>query len=162
VKPLLVAISLVAAFLTTPATAHADCGDPGQPPCTGPVPTVDEVIANLAELTNPDIPATNKTNIVSPGFSPEEAATIDDHLRRMNAVVGTLPMAFNVTNIQPAPNNFAGATVAVPYGHAFTPAGPMVLVDQGGHWLITHHSAMSLMDTFWYNANRRPAFVGGI
>jgi hypothetical protein len=157
-KALLVAISLVAAFLTTPATAHADCGDPGQPTCTGPVPTVDEVIADLAELTNPDIPAMNKTNIVSPGFSPEEAATIDDHLRRLNDG-HYLPLPFNVTDIQPAPNNFAGATVAVPYGYAFTPAGPMVLVDQGGHWLITHHSAMSLMDTFWYNANRRPVFV---
>ena len=159
-KPLLSAISLVAAFLTTPATTHADCGDPGQPTCTGPVPTVDEVIADLAELTNPDIPAanktnivaTNKTNIVSPGFSPEEAATIDDHLRRMNAS-GWLPLPFDVTNIQPAPNNFAGATVAAPRS---TPAGPIVLVDQGGHWLLTHHSAMSLMDTFWYNANRRP------
>lgn len=158
-KPLLSAISLVAAFLTTPATAHADCGDPGQPPCTGPVPTVDEVIADLAELTNPDIPATNKTSIVSPGFSPEEAGTVDNHLRRMNSVAGELPMAFDVTNIQPAPNNFAGATVAVPYGYAFTPASPMVLVDQGGHWLITHHSAMNLMDTFWYNVNRHPVFV---
>lgn len=158
-KTLLSAISLVAAFLTTHATAHADCGDPGQPTCTGPVPTVDEVVADLAELTNPDIPAMNKTNIVSPGFSPEEAGTIDDHLRRMNAVAGELPLTFNVTNIQPAPNNFAGATVAVPYGYAFTPAGPMVLIDQGGHWLITHHSAMSLMDTFWYNVNRRPVVV---
>jgi hypothetical protein len=152
-------LSMALAVASVLPTAHADCGYPGQEPCTGPVPTVDQVIADLAELTNPDIPATNKTNIVSPGFSPEEAATIDDHLRRMNAVVGTLPMAFNVTNIQPAPNNLAGATVAVPYGYAFTPAGPMVLVDQGGHWLITHHSAMSLMDTFWYNANRRPVFV---
>ena len=68
-------------------------------------------------------------------------------------------MAFSVTDIQPAPNNFAGATVAVPYGYAFTPAGPMVLVDQGGHWLLTHHSAMGLMDTFWYNVNRHPVFV---
>jgi hypothetical protein len=158
-KLLLSAISLVAAFLTTPATAHADCGDPGQPPCTGPVPTVDEVIADLAELTNPDISATNKTSVVSPGFSPEEAGTVDNHLRRMNSVAGELPMAFDVTNIQPAPNNFAGATVAVPYGYAFTPASPMVLVDQGGHWLITHHSAMNLMDTFWYNVNRHPVFV---
>ena len=154
-KPLLSAISLVAAFLTTPATAHADCGDPGQPPCTGPVPTVDEVIADLAELTNPDIPATNKTNIVSPGFSPEEAGTIDDHLRRMKAS-RWLPLPFDVTNIQPAPNNFAGATVSVP---SSTPAVPIVLVYQGGHWLLTHHSAMSLMDTFWYNANRRPRWI---
>ena len=113
----------------------------------------------MQQLTDPNMPAANKSNIVTPGFTPDEAATIDDHLRRMNAVAGELPMPFDVTNIQPAPNNFAGATESVPYGFAFTPAGPMVLVDQGGHWLLTHHSAMSLMDTFWYNANRHPVFV---
>jgi hypothetical protein len=150
VTAILLAASL--AGITTPATAFADCGDPGQDPCTGPVPTVDEVVGILAELTDPDIPAVNKGDIVSPGFSPEEAGTIDDHLRRMNAV-GWLPLPFDVTNIQPAPNNLAGATVAVPRS---TPAGPIVLVDQGGHWLLTHHSAMSAMDAFWYNANWRP------
>ena len=56
---------------------------PQSPPCTGPVPTVDEVVAVLAGLTDPDIPAANKTNIVTPGFSPDEAGTIDDHLTRM-------------------------------------------------------------------------------
>jgi hypothetical protein len=33
------------AGITAPATAHADCGDPDQPACTGPVPTVDQVTA---------------------------------------------------------------------------------------------------------------------
>jgi hypothetical protein len=154
-----VATTLAAALISPPATAHADCGDPGQDPCTGPVPTVDQVVGIMQQLTDPNIPAVNKGNVVSPGFSPDEAATIDNHLRRMNGVAGELPMAFNVTDIQPAPNNFAGATVAVPYGYAFTPASPMVLVDQGGHWLLTHHSAMNLMDTFWYNVNRHPVFV---
>jgi hypothetical protein len=27
---------LMATLIATPATAHADCGDPGQDPCTGP------------------------------------------------------------------------------------------------------------------------------
>jgi hypothetical protein len=154
--------ALVSALIASSATAYADCGDPGQDPCTGPAPTVDQVVGIMQQLTDPNIPAASKGNIVSPGFSPEEAATIDDHLRRMNAVVGELPLPFDVTNIQPAPNNLAGATMSVPYGYVFTPAGPMVLVDQGGHWLITHHSAMALMDTFWYNANRRPGVIGGI
>ena len=79
---------LLAASLAASATAHADCGDPGQDPCAGPVPTVDQVVAIMAELTDPNIPAVNKGNIVSPGFSPEEAATIDNHLRRMNGVAG--------------------------------------------------------------------------
>src|ERR1700728_3555380 len=102
---------LLAASLTVVApTAHADCGDPGQDPCAGPVPTIDQVVAVLAGLTDPDIPAANKTNIVTLGFSPDEAGTIDDHLNRMNAF-GVLPLPFVVTNIQPAPNNLAGATL---------------------------------------------------
>jgi hypothetical protein len=140
--------------ITVSSTAHAECGEPGQDPCTGPVPTVDQVVADLAELTDPNIPTANKANVVSPGFSPEEAGTIDDHLRRMNAG-GMLPLPFDVTNIQPAPNNFAGATVAVPIGFHSTPPGPIVLIEQGRHWLITHDAAWDLMDVLWYNANKR-------
>ena len=94
--------TLTVALFGSPATAYADCGDPGHDPCTGPVPTVDQVVAILAELSDPDIPAANKTNIVTPGFSPEEAGTIDDHLNRSRR---WLPLNFVVTNIQPAPSN---------------------------------------------------------
>jgi hypothetical protein len=144
---------VLAASLAMPATAYADCGDPDQPPCTGPVPAVDEVVAVLAELTDPDIPAANKTNIVTPGFSPDEAGTIDDHLNRMNGK--QVPLNFVVTDIEPAPNNFAGATVATigtPRQHSA--ARPIVLVDQGGHWLITHDTAMAELDVFWHTAHR--------
>jgi hypothetical protein len=35
-----------------------------------------------------------------------------------------------------------------------------VLVDQGGHWLIPHDSAMAELDVFWRVANRyEPGFV---
>jgi hypothetical protein len=120
-----VVTAMAAALIVSPATAYAD-----------PVPTTDEVVAVLAELTDPDIPAANKTNIVTPGFSPEEAGTIDDHLNQERI---HLPLNFVVTNIQPAPNNSAGATVATagsPKRSSY--AAPIVLVDQGGHWLITH------------------------
>ena len=152
---------LLAASLAVPATAHADCGDPGQPPCTGPVPTVDQVVAILDKLTDPGIPAVSKTDIVAPGFSPDEAGTIDDHLNRMNAHGGILPLPFVVTDIQPAPNNFAGATLetngSILQG---TRPRPIVLVDQGGHWLITHDTAMTELDVFWRAANHPgPGFV---
>jgi hypothetical protein len=147
-----------AALIASPATAYADCGDLGQDPCTGPVPTVDQVVAIMAELTDPNKPAAEKTDIVTPGFSPEEAGTIDDHLHRLDARA-VLPLNFVVTDIQPAPNNFAGATVAVPNGFHNTPPGPIVLAHQGGHWLITHDTAMTALDAFWYNANRRPPVV---
>jgi hypothetical protein len=48
---IVVAATLLAASLTVPATAHADCGDPGQDPCTGSVPTVDQVVGIMQQLT---------------------------------------------------------------------------------------------------------------
>jgi hypothetical protein len=152
--------TMAAALIAAPATAHADCGDPGQEPCTGPVPTVDQVVAVLAELTDPDIPAANKTNIVTPGFSPDEAGTIDNHLNRMNAFGGLLPLPFVVRDIVPAPNNFAGATVNIVGGfRQNTGSRPIVLVDQGGHWLITHDAAMNEMNAIWQTAERGPGYV---
>jgi hypothetical protein len=149
----IIAALLLAASLTVPATAHADCGDPGQDPCTGPVPTVDQVMAILGELTDPNIPAANKSDIVTPGFSPEEAGTIDDHLTRMKVFGGILPLPFVVTDIEPAPNNFAGATVEITGSfRQRTWPHPIVLVDQGGHWLITHDTAMAEMGVIWQAA----------
>src|ERR1700744_2494 len=145
------AAMMLAASLTVvaaPATAHADCGDPGQPDCTGPVPTVDQVVAIMAELTDPNIPAVNKTDIVTPGFSPDEAGTIDDHLSRMNAFGrGLLPPLFHATDIEPAPNNLAGATVSTGgYVRKITNPRPIVLVNEGGHWLITRDTAIPVLD----------------
>jgi len=160
-KTAFAAMLLFAAFVATPATAHADCGDPGQPPCTGSVPTVDQVTDVMNALFDPNIPALNKTNVVTPGFTPEEAATIDDHLHSMDNV-GLLPLGWNVTNIQPAPANFAGATIAST-GRWWTQNGapdPNVFVDQGGHWLITHDSAWTALDNTWYNVNRRRPHTG--
>jgi hypothetical protein len=147
---------MVAALIAAPATAYADCGDPDHPPCTGPVPTVDQVLAVLAELTDPNIPAANKTDIVTPGFSPDEAGTIDDHLNRMNAHGGILPLPFVVTDIEPAPNNSAGGTVVITGSfRQRTNPHPIVLVDQGGHWLITHDTAMAEMDVIWQAAEHK-------
>jgi hypothetical protein len=156
-----VATALAAALIASPATAYANCGDPGQDPCTGPVPTVDQVLAVLVGMTDPDVPAADKTNIVSPGFSPDEAGTIDNHLTRMKVFGGILPLPFHVTDIQPAPNNFAGATVEVNgwYRQSTNPH-PIVLASQGGRWLITHDTAVAEMDVIWRAAERSmPGFV---
>lgn len=142
------------------ARAHADCGEPGQPACLGPVPSTDQVLAVLAELTNPGRSAASKSDVVTPGFSPEEAQTIDDHLNKMNAS-GLLPLNFVVTDIQPAPGNLAGATVAATGSFRQTsPPGPVVMVNQGGRWLMAHDTAWTAEDAFWSNANRHfPGFV---
>jgi hypothetical protein len=138
-----VATTLAAALISPPATAHAD-----------DVPTVDQVVAIMAELTDPDVPAANKGNIVSPGFSPDEAGTIDDHLNRARR---HLPLPFVVTDIQPAPNNSAGATLATTGGpHQYSHARPIVLVNQGGHWMINHDSAMAELQVFWQAERRNP------
>lgn len=145
---------LTAVLIASPATAYADCGDPSQDPCTGPVPTVDQVVAIMAELTDPNKPAAHKGDIVTPAFSPDEAGTIDNHLRRMDAV-HIVPLPFVVTDIQPAPDNFAGATLATAGSfHQSSKAKPIVLVNQHGHWFLTHDSAMTEMNAFWYNARR--------
>ena len=125
-----IATTLAPALIASPATAYAD-----------PVPTTDQVVAITAELTDPNIPAANKTDIVTPGFTPDEAGTIDDHLNRMNAY-RLLPLNFVVTDIQSAPDNLAGATVSTTgsFWQVAYPK-PIVLTDQGGHWQITHDSA---------------------
>jgi hypothetical protein len=143
-----VATTLAAASIASPATAYAD-----------PLPTTDEVVGVLAGLTDPNIPAANKGNIVTPRFNPDETGTIDDHLHRMDAFGGLLPPDFVVTDIQPAPANFAEATVTTTggYKHGIHPR-PIVLVDQGGHWQINHDSAMDVLDAIWKAGQRVPAY----
>lgn len=137
--------------VVTASPADADCGDPGQPACTGPVPTVEEVVGVLTKLTDPSIPCQDKADVVAPAFSADECGTIDDQLNHLNER-GYMPFNFTVTDVQPAPDDFAGSTVSVV--RPWTPPGPVVLVDQDGHWLITHDTAMTLLDALWHNHGR--------
>lgn len=146
-------VAATAVLLATALPAHADCGDPGEPTCTGPVPTTDEVLGDLARLTDPGVPAADKADIVTPGFSPEEAQTIDDHLNRLNTR-GYVPFTFIVTDIQSAPADYAGTTVSIP-SRPWTPPGPVVLVKQGDRWAITHDTAMTLLNAIWHNTHQR-------
>jgi hypothetical protein len=146
--------AVVAGLIVAPAVANADCGDTGQSLCAGAVPIPDQVVAVMAELTDPNIPAVSKTNVVTPGFSPEEAANIDDHLNQMDTRYGVLPYTFVVTDIQPASAGLAGATVTTAGSyHQRSAPEPIVLADRGGHWLITHDTAMTALNNFWHNAS---------
>jgi hypothetical protein len=142
----LAAMLLLAASITAPATARAD----------DPVPAVDQVVAIMAELTDPGRPAVSKTDIVTPGFAPDEAGTIDDHLNILNGR-GYIPFHFVVTDIQPAPGNTAGATVAAPHDFPYWSVYPcpIVLVNQGGHWMIVHDAAMVWLNAMQSNTRRR-------
>jgi hypothetical protein len=145
---------LAASAVVAAAPAFADCGDSGQPACTGPFPTTDQVIGIMAELTDPNQPAAAKGDIVTPGFTPDEASTIDDHLNQMNTRYTVLPYTFVVTDIQPVSGDLAGATVTTTGSyHQRSAPEPIVLADHGGHWLITHDTAVTTLNNFWHNAN---------
>jgi hypothetical protein len=153
-----IATTLAAALIASPATAYADCGDPGQDPCTGPVPTVDQVVALLSELMDPNRPNEDKNDVVTPDFSPESIGYLDTYLDgRLNAH-GDFPYDFIVTDIQPAPNNFAGATVAThANGHRTTTRPfPIVLVNQSGRWLLTRKSAINSVSEVLMHYESRP------
>lgn len=97
----------------------------------------------MAELTDPNIPAINKGDIVTPPFNDDQAPKFDNMLNFMRGW-GELPVGFTVTDIQPAPNNMAGATVS--NGRSYGLRGgtaPVVLVLQNGRWMITHQTAVS-------------------
>jgi hypothetical protein len=148
-----VATAMAAALIVSPATAYADCGDPGQDPCTGPVPTVEQVVDIMKQLTDQNIPAINKGNVITPPFTAEEAATLDHQLQVIDGPA--LPLPFIVTNIQPAPNNFAGATVETG-GNRYQHTWPrsIVLVEEDGRWKITHDTAVPELHAFWLNGSR--------
>jgi len=137
---------ILAASLAVPAAAHADCGQDGQPACTGPVPSVDQVMDIMNRLTDPNVPSIEKGDIVTPPFDDHQAHRFDvvlDYLRTKRIV----PISFTVTDIQPAPNNFAGATVSNPPSwNEHSGTGPVVLVLENGHWFITHESATDRVD----------------
>lgn len=157
------ALLLAVAGVSTPAIAHADCGDPGQDPCTGPVPTVDQVMGLMQELTDPDRPFADKNDAVTPAFTEDQATKLDGELRGIRSQ-GALPINFTVTDIQPAPNNFAGATVAnAAAGWILgirADSAPIVLVQQGGRWVVTRDTAISRMNKL--SADSVPHFRGGI
>jgi hypothetical protein len=154
---------LLAASLAAPATAHANCGDPDQAPCTGPVPTVDQVMALMNELTDPDRPFADKNDAVTPAFNDDETTKLDKELNFIRSQ-GVLPINFTVTDIQPAPNNFAGATVANGFqGYILNikaDSAPIVLVEQGGHWVVTRDTAISRLNKLF--SDSIPHFRGGI
>jgi hypothetical protein len=141
-----IVVVVAAVLFVAPVTAQAD----------DPVPTVDQVVAIMAELTDPNRPAASKSDVVTPAFTSFEAGEIDDHLHRMDGAGGILPLPFVVSDIEPAPNSFAGATLATTGSmYQTSRPKPIVLVNQNGHWLITHDTAMTAMNAFWINALHR-------
>ncbi len=102
-------------------------------------------LANLCtQVTDPGVSYTTKTNLVENGITPDEGHVADHDLRKAYRD-GKFPETFNVTNIAPAGPN-ATADVAIS-GPKF--AGPvtkqLMFVNQGGNWILSHDSAIALI-----------------
>jgi hypothetical protein len=115
------------------------------PPAPGAnVPTADQLTGLLNSLADPSVPFANKSNLVEGGISGTEAHMADRKLNKA-AKNGDLPLAFNVTNIQPGAPGAATADVAVSGPKIPSPVTQNVtFVNQGG-WMLSRASAMELL-----------------
>lgn len=117
------------------------------PPAPAPganVPTADQLTGVLNSLADPSIPFSNKSNLVQGGISGIEAHVADKRLKKA-ASNGDLPLAFDVTNIQPAAASSATADVSVSGPKLASPVTQNVtFINQGG-WVLSRSSAMELL-----------------
>jgi hypothetical protein len=108
------------------------------------VPTADQLTGLLNSLADPNVPFANKSNLVEGGISGTEAHIADHELKKA-AKDGDLPLAFNVTNIQPGAPGSATADVAVSGPKIPNPVTQNVtFINQGG-WILSRASAMELL-----------------
>lgn len=117
---------------------------PQDPPPAPNLPTADQLSGLCNQATDPGVSYTTKTNLVENGITPDEGHVADHDLRKAYRE-GKFPEQFNVTNIAPAGPN-AVADVAIS-GPKF--AGPvtkqLMFVNQGGNWILSHDSALALL-----------------
>ncbi len=118
---------------------------PPAPPSAGAnVPTSDQLTGVLNSLADPRVSFTSKSNLVQGGIGGMEAHVADKKLQKA-AKNGDLPLAFDVTNIQPAAAGSATADVAVSGPKLPSPVTQNVtFVNQGG-WVLSRASAMELL-----------------
>ena len=118
--------------------------DPAAPAQAANVPTAAQLTDVLNSLADPNVPFTDKGNLVQGGISGLEAHVADKKLKKA-AKDGDLPLTFNVTNIQPAAPGSATADVAVSGPKLAAPVSQNVtFVNQGG-WVLSRSSAMELL-----------------
>lgn len=119
---------------------------PALPPAAGAnVPTPVQLTGLLNGLADPNVPFASKSNLVEGGISGTEAHMADHELKKA-AKNGDLPLAFNVTNVQPgaAPGS-ATADVAVSGPKLPSPVTQSVTFVNQGAWVLSRASAMQLL-----------------
>jgi hypothetical protein len=119
---------------------------PALPPAPGAnVPTPAQLTGLLTSLADPKVPFANKSNLVEGGISGSEAHMADHEFKKA-AKNGDLPLAFNVTNVQPgaAPES-ATADVAISGPKLPSPVTQSVTFVNQGSWVLSRASAMELL-----------------
>jgi hypothetical protein len=117
------------------------------PPAPAPganLPTPGLLTGLLNSLADPSVPFANKSNLVEGGISGTTAHMADHQLKKA-AKNGDLPLAFDVTNIQPGAPGSATADVAVSGPKIPNPVTQNVTFVNQGSWMLSRSSAMALL-----------------
>ena len=107
------------------------------------LPTPDQLVGVLNQLQDPNVPFSNKGNLVQGGVGGAEGHIADSRLQRA-AQNGQLPLSFNIANIQPAGANAASADVTASGPQLAPTTQNITFIDQGG-WKLSRSSALSLL-----------------
>ena len=110
------------------------------------VPSRDDVLRILIELTDPKVPDRTKNTLVQGGVkSGERRAFTRDRLDQA-ARHGELPLTFTVGNIWPVGTDTAAAQVDLA-GPKLAPTSEVFTFLHQGGWLLSSDSAATLIDT---------------
>lgn len=119
------------------------------PPAPAPdanLPTTGQLTGLLSSLADPSVSFSSKSNLVQGGISGMEAHVADKKLQKA-AKNGDLPLAFDVSNIQPAGAGSATADVSVSGPKLTSPVTQNVtfVTNNQGGWVLSRSSAMELL-----------------
>jgi hypothetical protein len=119
--------------------------DPQPQDQTASLPTADQLTNVLSSLADPSVPFASKSGLVEGGISSGQAA-LADHEMKKAVKNGELPLAFSVSNIQPAGANGASAAVAISGPTLQPPVTENLTFVNQGSWILSRDSAMTLID----------------
>ncbi|MEE6139102.1 hypothetical protein SKC41_22575 [Mycobacterium sp. 050128] len=116
-------------------------------PPTAPLPVPEALVEVLNRLVDPNVPGTNKVNLVE-GATPESAATLDKFINALRDN-GYLPMTFVANNIAWSDKNPANVVATVSVNTAKGPNGaftfPMEFAALAGGWQLSRKTAEMLL-----------------
>jgi hypothetical protein len=109
------------------------------------LPTADQLLSVLNSLQDPSVPFGSKSYLVEGGVGGVEGHMADKKLQQA-AAKGSLPLTFNITNIQPAGPGAASANITATGPRLAPTTENITFVDQGG-WQLSRTSAMTLIQS---------------